>query len=198
MTEALPRYEAVILAGGQGRRMDGRDKGLVSWQGLPLVEHALARLRAQTRPPARILISANRHQDRYAAFGCTVVADLRSGFHGPLAGMEAALATCNADWLLCIPCDMPQLPTELAEWLFQPVVLGAAASLAHSADGQQPVCCLLQRAQLASLSAFLDAGRRRVSAWLDQIGAAAVHFPAQAGFANFNSLAALGSENPHD
>ena len=35
-------YDALILAGGRGSRLEGRDKGWVMHQGLPLIEHALA------------------------------------------------------------------------------------------------------------------------------------------------------------
>ncbi|MEQ4583771.1 MAG: NTP transferase domain-containing protein, partial [Pantoea agglomerans] len=37
----------IILAGGQGRRMGGQDKGLVQLDGRPLYQHVLERLRPQ-------------------------------------------------------------------------------------------------------------------------------------------------------
>ena len=37
----------LVLAGGQGRRVGGQDKGRMMWGGSPLAEHALARLRPQ-------------------------------------------------------------------------------------------------------------------------------------------------------
>ena len=58
-------YDALILAGGKGSRLEGRDKGWVMHQGLPLIEHALACLAAQTIVPTRVLISANRNIDAY-------------------------------------------------------------------------------------------------------------------------------------
>lgn len=185
-------YTAVVLAGGEGRRMDGRDKGLVPWQGQPLVAHALARLADQSPPPAHILISANRHADQYAALGPTVVGDVRPGFHGPLAGIEAALLALETEWLLCVPCDMPRLPADLvSRFLATLAEQGTRAVYARTADGVQPVCCLVHRDLADSLRAFLDSGRGRVVAWLDLAGAMAVPFDDASAFANFNTLAAL-------
>lgn len=62
----------LILAGGQGSRMGGVDKGLEPLQGRPLIEHAIARLAPQV---GTILISANRNADRYAQYGFPVVGD---------------------------------------------------------------------------------------------------------------------------
>ena len=70
-------YDALILAGGRGSRLEGRDKGWVMHQGLPLIEHALACLAAQTTIPTRVLISANRNIDAYKQTGRTVVTDER-------------------------------------------------------------------------------------------------------------------------
>ncbi len=56
----------VILAGGEGRRMGGADKGLQLLNGRPLVQLVLERLRPQVDV---LLISANRNLERYAGFG---------------------------------------------------------------------------------------------------------------------------------
>ena len=68
-------YTALLLAGGQARRMGGVDKGLQTLHGQTLAAHVLASLAAQSQPPARCLISANRHLDAYAALGWPVLAD---------------------------------------------------------------------------------------------------------------------------
>ena len=60
----------IVLAGGQGRRMGGVDKGLVLLDSRPMVAHVLERLRPQV---AEILINANQNAERYAAFGDRVV-----------------------------------------------------------------------------------------------------------------------------
>ncbi|HTJ94962.1 MAG TPA: molybdenum cofactor guanylyltransferase [Pararobbsia sp.] len=66
------RITGLILAGGQGSRMGGVDKGLELLQGRPLVEYAIERLRPQV---GTLIISANRHIEAYARYGFPVITD---------------------------------------------------------------------------------------------------------------------------
>jgi len=191
ITTDLPAYEAIILAGGQGSRMGHVEKGLQVWGGKPLFRHAQALLAHQSPPPHRIWLNANRHSETYALCGLTVIADSRAGFAGPLAGMEAGLQACTLPWLLCIPCDMPLLPIDLAARLFAAVATGAPAAYAVAADRVQPVCCLLPRTLLPSLTATLDAGHGKVMGWLSEVGAVPTAFDDARPFRNFNTLADL-------
>ena len=88
---ASPTIEVtgVVLAGGQGSRMGGVDKGLQPFRGKPMVAHAIERLAPQVD---ELLINANRNPDAYAGFGHRVIADEIAGFAGPLAGFERGLA----------------------------------------------------------------------------------------------------------
>ncbi|WP_154218484.1 NTP transferase domain-containing protein, partial [Pseudomonas syringae] len=62
---ALPPCSILLLAGGRGQRMGGRDKGLIEWQGKALIEH----LHALTRPLTDdLIISCNRNIERYAQY----------------------------------------------------------------------------------------------------------------------------------
>jgi molybdenum cofactor guanylyltransferase len=149
----------LVLAGGQGRRFGGLDKGLQMHRGQPLVQHALAHL-AGCSP---IVISANRHRERYAAFGAVVVADSRADYQGPLSGIESAMLADSAEWWYVVPCDVLDMP---GDWLSQ---LWARAQVTASPwvgslDGErlQPLLGLWSRRLLPQLSAFLDAGERRV------------------------------------
>jgi molybdenum cofactor guanylyltransferase len=49
----------LILAGGRGQRMGGRDKGLVEWQGQPLVAQVQAAVRT-LQPQRAALCSMGR------------------------------------------------------------------------------------------------------------------------------------------
>ena len=62
----------IVLAGGQGRRMGGVDKGLQPLRGKPMVQWVLERLAPQVD---EVLINANQNLDTYAAFGHRVVPD---------------------------------------------------------------------------------------------------------------------------
>ena len=85
--ETMQDTTGLILAGGAGRRVGGRDKGLLTWRGAPMAAQVAQRLRPQV---ARLLISCNRNTDYYATLADATVADSRRDFQGPLAGIEAA------------------------------------------------------------------------------------------------------------
>ena len=57
---------AVILAGGNGSRMGGLDKGLVPFNNNPLISYAI---NAVTPHVSEIIISANRNVSQYQEFG---------------------------------------------------------------------------------------------------------------------------------
>ena len=183
-------YDALILAGGRGTRLSGRDKGWIMWDGLPLIEHTLARLNAQTPAPSRIFISANRNLDAYQQTGHVVVTDERPDFMGPLAGVEAGLMRCKKNPLLVVPCDTPLLPENLFERLFQALSEhpDSAAAFASTTEGPQPLCCLLRPTIAGSLSKYLDVGHGSVLRWLEQAHAQQIHFDDAHAFSNFNNL----------
>ena len=183
-------YDALILAGGKGSRLEGRDKGWVMHQGLPLIEHALACLATQTTIPTRVLISANRNIDAYKQTGRVVVIDERADFAGPLAGVEAGLMRCKRNNLLVIPCDTPLLPPDLYQRLERALAenSNALAAYAVTHDGPQPLCCLLRPSAAGWLAKYLDEQKASAIKWLEQLGAHAVHFEDATAFSNFNTM----------
>ena len=108
---------AVVLAGGQGSRMNGLDKGMQLLQGQRLVTHALNRLQAQSLAVASIAINANRHLTEYTSWGLEVWPDATADFAGPLAGFLVGMTHCPHPYLLTVPCDTPLFPLNLAEKL---------------------------------------------------------------------------------
>ena len=202
---APPPITALILAGGRGARMGGADKGLQMLQGRPLVQHALQRLRAQSLPPAQILISANRHRAEYEALGVPVLADDWPDFPGPLAGFLAGLTHAGTPLLLTVPCDTPRFSLSLCERLAhalqaQEADLAMVATPERDARGAlrlqaQPVFCLLRTTLAGSLQAYFQAGGRGILDWSARHRTALVAFD-QAdddphAFANLNTLNAL-------
>lgn len=186
----------LVLAGGQGARMGGQDKGLLRLAGTPLALRALQRLRPQA---ATVLLSANRNQADYAAFGAPVLADLHffAGHAGPLAGMLAGLAECRTPWLLTVPCDTPHFPLNLATRLADAAGAGDAdlAVAADAGGALQPVFCLLRANLQPDLADYLASGGRKVREWMARHRCATVRFDQPdddpCAFANANTPAEL-------
>lgn len=175
-----------ILAGGRGRRLGGADKGLVQLHGRPLVEHVIERLAPQV---GRLVISANRNRDAYADYGFPVVADVVGGYRGPLAGMLSVLHAAATPFVLCVPCDAPVLPADLATRLATGLADARADACVASCDGRmQPVFALLRCSLAGRLREYLRRGGCAAGAWLRQERAAQVDFSdTVAAFANVNT-----------
>lgn len=154
----------IVLAGGRARRMGGIDKGLIEYRGRPLIAYALDAL----RPVAdTLLVNANRHAERYAAFGYPVIADASNAFEGPLAGLLAGMCAARTPYVLTLPVDAPLMTGAVLQRLI--ATLGAAeADVCVASDGtrRQPVFMLARRGLRASLERFLEAGGRKVEDWL--------------------------------
>lgn len=176
----------VILAGGQGRRLHGSDKGLLRLEGKPLVEHILLRLAPQVD---RIIINANRNLARYARYGVPVVGDGAAERCGPLAGMESAMRHAGTDYILTAPCDSPLLPRQYAQRMLAALTQsGAGVCVAHDGMHLQPVYVLLRRNLAHDVQDFLNGGGRAVHEWLKRHPHALADFSDQpAAFMNVNT-----------
>lgn len=167
---------AVILAGGQARRMGGGDKALLSLAGRPMLSHVLDRIEPQV---AGLCLNANGDADRFARFGVPVVADSIDGFVGPLAGVLAGLdwaADRGHEHVVSVAADTPFFPPDLVPYLLMatdraPIVLAKTGTQVHSTFGIWSV------ALRDNLRAALTAGTRRVLDWTAAHSAAEVSFP---------------------
>lgn len=145
------RPPAVILAGGQSRRM-GSDKARIRLGDRSLLGHVLHRLTPQCGP---IALSAPA-----PIGGLPCLPDPEPGGLGPLAGLLAAMLWARDlghAHVLTAPVDTPFLPPDLAARLSQhPGGAIAASDRAHPVIGLWPV------ARADDLRARIRAGDRRI------------------------------------
>lgn len=176
---------AIVLCGGRGSRVNGADKGLLEFDGRPLVASVLSRIEPQVDD---IVISANRNLARYRALGHRVVADTMPDFAGPLAGILSALPACHHERVLVTACDTPFLPDDLATRLLPPL---ESCDLAYAWDGEreQYLSAALHRSLAESLAGYLADGQRSVHGWYGTLNYRRVDFSdEQRTFQNINTL----------
>ncbi|MBW2939562.1 molybdenum cofactor guanylyltransferase MobA [Zhongshania aquimaris] len=182
---------ALILAGGEGRRMDGQDKGLLTWRRRPLITYMLDVI---PKDIAHLIISCNRNIEQYNAYGTTVQ---DTNYEGPLAGIYAAMQIANTSYLLVLPCDSPLAPLDIYEQLAVSLTSNNAdICYAHDGEREQYLFALIRIQLKESLQEYLEAGNRQVHRWYEQHKIVKADFRGQQfAFKNCNSQADLAELN---
>ena len=187
------RIAAIVLAGGKGSRYGGVAKGLLELSpGVCILERTIAEIRSSGIE--RIAISAN-DADPYAAFGLTVIADLRPGL-GPIGGIEAGLAHFRGeeyDAVLFLPCDLPGITRQEISTLISEFSESGARAV-YAQDGSffdHPICTVVHIDLLDDVTGLIDEGRRKIADVWARIGATPVTFEDAAPFYNVNTPADL-------
>lgn len=184
-THLRPLVTGLVLSGGQGSRLGGRDKGLVEVGGRALVDHVLRRFSPQVD---RLVLNANRNLDTYARFRHPVLPDAFADYPGPLAGIASGLSACRTPLLAVVPCDTPFLPRDIVARLYATLEHHAAEiAVARTAGELQPVFALLRGTLGPSLEGFLRGSRRKILAWYEQHRLAVADFDDPAAFRNLNT-----------
>lgn len=145
-----------VLAGGRSTRM-GQDKALLQLAGVPLVQHAVRKLRSVVTDVC--ILSSRPELEPFAP----LVADLRENC-GPLGGIEAALANTRRQWVLMMPVDTPFVPAALLRYWMDGVLQQSDARVSlFSVDGAvQPALCMLHRDIAPYVRRSLDQSRLKL------------------------------------
>jgi len=198
MTQACVENTLFLtLCGGQGMRVEGKDKPLLLWQGMAMVDHVLSSVPRDMRK----LISANRNLTTYAQRGPLLLdADAQIDFEaqpGPLRGVLAGLLALSQDaereWLLVAPGDTPKLPEDWWRHMMRQVRPGTDAVVACVTEQQHNLHILLRQGVLKSLTDYMRAGNYAVYLWLETLSLERAMFDDAGGFDNINYLHQLKS-----
>jgi molybdenum cofactor guanylyltransferase len=159
----------VLLAGGQARRMGGGDKCLRQLGEATILEHVVARARAQV---ATLVLNANGDPGRFAAFGLPVAADVVEGFAGPLAGVLTGMQWArthrpDCPWIATVATDTPFFPADLVARMLAAVQEGDAELACAGSGGRAHPVFGLWPVRLADelRAAMVEEGIRKVDVW---------------------------------
>lgn len=135
--------EVFILAGGKSRRM-GMDKGLVHYNGQPMIAHIL-----KVMEEFELKISIISSNPDYLKFGKPVLQDLIPD-KGPMGGLYTALTYSRASMVLLIACDMPVINREAVESLFTYSEIGSI-TIARDAEQISPLFACYPKSLLSNV-----------------------------------------------
>lgn len=175
----------VILAGGEGRRIGGEDKGLLIFRDRPMISWTVDQVRPLVN---ELVISCNRNQSGYATFGVTTLSDGEDSFLGPLAGINAAMQALapRCSHLLVLPCDTPFIGAEVLKKLLLSAQQ-APRSICFLVSGEQAhfLHAVIPAEYADRLREDLNQGVRAVYRWYKQFPILEVEADA-ASLVNFN------------
>jgi molybdopterin-guanine dinucleotide biosynthesis protein A len=176
---------AIVLAGGQSSRM-GRDKALISVNGVPLIRQVCEVAQACTSKVYVVTPWIERYQDILPR-RCSLVREVPfqkdepekmneelihpTPSHGPLIGFAQGLASVQTEWVLLLACDLPNLKEDvLLNWVqhLPEVPEDCIAFLPRHPKGWEPLCGFYRRRCLPSLTEFIYKGGRSFQQWLSQ------------------------------
>ncbi|MFP8964967.1 molybdenum cofactor guanylyltransferase [Pokkaliibacter sp. CJK22405] len=171
---------AIILAGGQGSRMGGQDKGIVLWQGKALVDYVTDVVRPRVQ---EVIISCNRNQEFYRQRADRIVSDegmlqalddsSSTAYPGPLTGILAGLSIASHGRSLILPCDAPRLSEAVINTLIHH---GSPVMLRQHGFPQPLFSCIPTLWYAPLYQAFVD-GERRFKFVAEQLGITYLDWP---------------------
>ena len=165
MTGKVPASaSAIILAGGQGRRL-GREKALLEIAGQPL----LSRIVQALSPLSDDILIVTNQPDLYAALDLPVrfVPDERPGV-GSLMGIYSGLKAARHPWALTVACDMPFLNADLLRYMLS-LTPGYDVVIPRLPEGVEPLHALYNRSCRPPMGRLLAQGRRQIIAFFPQV-----------------------------
>lgn len=178
------QLSALILAGGQGRRLGGTDKGLALYQNTPLIEHITTNIGASCD---QIVISCNRNIDQYERYADLCVKDDLVDYQGPLSGINSAIHMCKHDLIFICPCDAPNINAQVLNSLLTTLEKSQSELVvAHDTHRLQNLVMLGKKSVFMSISTFLNNQQRAVGKWIQQQAHIICYFDDNTLFRNLN------------
>ncbi|MGA2161776.1 MAG: molybdenum cofactor guanylyltransferase [Methanoregula sp.] len=108
---------AVVLAGGEARRANGKEKYFFTYQGKTFIERLVGSLSGivdEIIIVARDPVQCTRFRE---IDNVTCISDIRQGL-GPIGGLHAGSLAAGGDLIFVSACDMPCINTSVVSYLF--------------------------------------------------------------------------------
>ena len=147
---------AILLCGGRSRRM-GRDKGLIEWEGEPLVVRAARLLRGFSTEVLVVTGTAVRYRE---LLDLPVLPDAIPNL-GPLGGIYTGLLHARHEYNLVLACDMPLVRPKLLELLISEVSPEFAVIVPRVREFFEPLLAIYTKRCLPAIERLLAAGKRK-------------------------------------
>lgn len=182
MRISIDNISGIVLAGGEGKRFNNRDKGFIELNDKPLIEYVINAITPQLDD---IVISANRNTSLYSRYADIVIKDDANDFRGPLSGIASSIPHCKHEWVLVVPCDMPYFPDGLVDKMAAPITTHSLSIVRN--NDQLQLVLLLNVRLYNSIKQALDNNQPRLLEWVKSQDCVVVDFHESTMFNNINT-----------
>ena len=161
------KMTALIMIGGQSRRMGGGIKSFIKFNNKTIFDRILERTKPQIK---KIIINCNQHEEEICKYKLPIIPDLKKGFLGPLAGIHSAMSWINindpqVEWLITLPGDTPFIPENLIDNFEKKISPESKKILAKSDNNVHPIIGAWHMRLLKNLNSNLNEGVRKIMSW---------------------------------
>ncbi len=167
----------IILSGGKSSRM-GKEKGLVDFQGKPLISYAIQLLEPIVDS---IVIGANNELNAYREFGYPIVEDEIKGI-GPIGGIFSTLKYTKTQRNVIVSCDMPFLEAELLKFIYEKMQDFDVLVASHGDNKVEPLCGIYSKNILPEIEDSIQKGNYKLMDFFKNIRFATVKIDASLPF----------------
>lgn len=136
----MENFTGIILAGGKSQRM-GTDKGLLSLNGKPFIQHIYEAMQPIFGDNI-VVVSSNTDYD---TFGYNRIEDFIAD-KGPVGGLYTALKLSKTKFNLVVSVDVPLITTELIQWLAESHEDSFLITQVKVKDRESPLVAVYDRA----------------------------------------------------
>lgn len=156
---------AIILAGGQSRRM-GKPKAALKFGNSTILERLIAELRGFDdiliiAAPAQSEPFPIEHLLRTAPSSVRLLRD-RTAYQGAASALALGLAAARHEVAFACSCDLPLLRAEVVRALCG-MLNGYEAVIPHIGGNPQPLCAVYRRSVATVIETELASGERRLT-----------------------------------
>lgn len=153
MASHSARFTGVILCGGAGSRLGGRNKAFLNLDGQCFLE----RLRNTLAPLVDELLLVARDADIFADFAERTVTDIYTA-RCALTGIHAGLKQARSSHAFFVACDAPLLRPALVRGLMGQATDETDAVVPEYDGFLEPLCAVYSRQCLPAIEELLDSG----------------------------------------
>ena len=169
MVDLMNNMLALIMIGGQSKRMGGGIKSFIEFNDQSIFDRILERTKPQIK---KIVINCNENNEKLKKYKLPIIKDLKNGYLGPLAGIHTGLSWLNKnepqiEWLITLPGDTPFIPSNLISNFKKKMTSKFKIILAQSEKKTHPIIGAWHKSLISSLNNSLNNGTRKILDWAE-------------------------------